>query len=46
MLAVIAMPPQKEKKRKVSEKQSRFACLLMMMWKIGIDYKSEWIRNP
>jgi hypothetical protein len=48
VLALIAyVPPQKKKqKQKVSEKQSRFACLVMMMWQIAIDYKSEWIRNP
>jgi hypothetical protein len=48
VLALIAHVPQQKRKRKkkVSEKQSRFACLVMMMWQIGIDYKTEWIRNP
>ncbi len=38
--------PMCHQKKKVSEKQSRFACLVMMMWQIGIDHKSEWIRKP
>jgi hypothetical protein len=47
VLALIAhVPPQKKLKKKVSEKQSSFACLVMMMWQIGIDHKSEWIRKP
>ncbi len=46
VLALIAHVPPPKRKEKVSEKQSRFACLVMMTWQIGIDYKSEWIRNP